>query len=206
MTLTLQRPVEGHRFAQTRHNDSMQLIAARELGDASRWAELVAFNDLVPPFITNDPSEQAPGVLLAGQLVRIPAAVVTVSAGVDADRVFERDVALVSGQLGASDGGDLLVAAGLDNLRQAVRHRLETERGDLIFHPQYGSLLRRIIGSVNGPTAGLLAAGYAKAAVLSDPRISSVLSSEASVVGDVINVTVVAEPIVGRRVELNLVI
>lgn len=206
MTTPLQRPVEGIRLAQTRYADTMQLIAARELGDAARWPELVAFNALVPPFITSDAQARLPGVLLAGELIRIPAAVITVSASTDPDRVFERDVALIEGQLGGDVTGDLVVVAGLDNLKQAVRHRLETERGDLIFHPQYGSLVRRLIGSVNGPTAGLLAAGYAKAAVLADPRISSVLSSTAEVVGDVITVTVVAEPIVGRRVELNLIL
>ncbi len=206
MTISLQRPIEGYRLAQTRFGDTMQLIAARELGDATGWPELVAFNGLVPPFITDDPAPQVRGVLLSGDLIRIQANSAIVSATVDADRVFERDVDLAGGSLSADAGGDLLVAGGLDNLKQAVRHRVDTDRGELIFHPDYGSLVRRLIGAVNGPTAALLAAGYVRAAVLLDPRIQAVVESIAEVIGDTITVRVVAEPIVGKRVELNLIL
>lgn len=201
--VVLQRPLEGYRFVQTRHGDTLQLVAARELGDATRWPDLIAFNSLRPPFLVDDPALRRPGVLVTGDLLRVPAAVAVVEAKTDAALVFERDVELQGGAVGVA-GGDFAVASGLDNLRQALRHRVETEQGELIFHPDYGCLVRRLIGAVNGPTAALLAASYVRAALQRDHRIKAVLDSSAEVVGDVIRVSVTVEPIVGRRVDLSL--
>lgn len=202
MSLGIQRPINGFRFVETNRGDTLQSIALRELGDGARWPELVAFNNLLPPFLTDDPDEVRAGVVLTGQLLRVPAAASQVDAAVDADLVFERDVRLNGGEIDV-EGGDFALVSGLSNLRQALVHRLGTDRGELAFHPQYGSLLRRIVGTVNGPTAGLLAAAYARDAVGMDVRISSVKSSEAKVSGDRVTVDVVAEPIVGRAIDLT---
>ena len=43
------RELTGYRYASTNHGDTIQQVAFRELGDASRWAELVWINDLLPP-------------------------------------------------------------------------------------------------------------------------------------------------------------
>ena len=137
-----------------------------------------------------------------GQFLRVPASVATVSADQSADLVFERDVQLLGGDL-AIVGGDFGVVGGRDNLRQALRHRLSTEEGELMFHPDYGSRIRTLIGTVNGPTAGLLAAEYAKSALYADPRISRVNHSSAEVVGDTISVTAEAVPIVGKAIDVG---
>jgi phage baseplate assembly protein W len=42
--------------------------------------------------------------------------------------------------------GDLGSVKGLGNIAQAIKHRLETERGDLPYHPEYGSRLYQLIG------------------------------------------------------------
>lgn len=199
---TYRRPLHGFRFVEIRHGDTLQAIAAREIGDASRWTDLIAYNDLVPPFITDDPAQARTGVLLSGSMIRVPAAAQMASASSDPDRVFERDIRLEDGVLVAQNG-DFAVASGRDNLRQAIKHRIETERGELLFHPEYGSRIRVLLGAVNGPTASLLAAEYARSAVLADPRIRQVTQSVAEVEGDVVRVSVEAQPIAGRVIEVT---
>ncbi len=201
----LRRPVYGYRFVEVLHGDTLQAIAARELGDASRWAEIVSYNDLKPPYLTGDTLQVTHGVVLYGSLIRLPASAPVISSTNDPDKVFERDVRLTAGRLGVTEGGDIDVVSGVANLKQALQHRVDTDRGELIYHAQeYGSLVRRLVGAVNGPTAGLLAAEYAKAAVLTDPRISAVTSASAEMSGDVITVSVEAQPVVGRPVEVQI--
>lgn len=198
-----ERPLSGFRFVEIQRGDTLQTIAARELGDASRWAELIAYNGLVPPFVTDDAASARAGVLLSGSLLRVPAPVPVITTTTDPDKVFEVDVALdVRGQM-TVENGDFSVVSGRANLRQALKHRVITDRGELMFHPNYGSLIRRLIGAVNGPTAALLAAQFAKSAIQADPRIKQVTQSTADVVGDVINVSVEAQPVVGRVVDVD---
>jgi phage baseplate assembly protein W len=201
--IAYQNKVGGFRFVDIRQGDTLQAIAARELGDAARWVDLVAFNGLVPPFLTDDSSQAGTGVLLYGSSLRVPAPAPIATATTDPDRVFELDVLLSAGGAIGTVNGDFAIADGRTNLRQALVHRVSTDRGELGFHPLYGSLLRRLIGSINGPTALLLAAEYAKSAVRADPRISRVTKADAVVVGDAITVSVEAEPIVGRVITLT---
>lgn len=202
MTVDIRAPLTGYRFAETRYGDTVQSIALRELGDGKRWPELVAINSLVPPYITTDPALVRAGVVLAGSMILIPAATAAAMT-TDQDLVFERDIDLSGGDL-QTKNGDFVVVSGLGNLRQSLRHRLDTEQGELSMHPEYGSRIRRLVGQVNGATAGLLAAEYAKAAVAADPRIRSVRSATADVQGDSIRVSVVAEPVTGRAVDVGI--
>ena len=199
MSTIFDKPLAGYRFVDILQGDTLQAIAARELGDAARWNELIAYNKLVPPYIS---AAAAAGVLAYGGQLLVPAPSPVISTAADPDRVFEIDIDLTRGMLGVSNG-DFSVVSGRANLRQALRHRVETDRGELMFHSNYGSFVRRLIGTLNGPTTALLAAQYAKSAVLADPRIAAVTQAEADVVGDTTNVRVEAQPIVGRPVQLN---
>lgn len=203
--MTAARPLIGYRFAAVEFGDTLQRIAARELGDASRWPDLVAINRLLPPFIVHDEAAAAgmDGVLYPGQFLRVPAAVAVADAEQSPDEVFYRDVKLVDGDIQIVNG-DFVVVGGRENLRQALAHRLDTDQGELMFHPTYGSRLRRIVGTVNGPTASLLADQFAREAVAADPRISAVSASSAEVSGDRIVVTVEAVPIVGNSVDVQV--
>lgn len=202
-TINVNRELSSFRFAETFRGDTMQRIALRELGDASRWPEIVSYNNLIPPFITDDEVLAGNGVLLSGDALRIPAPVRVVDASIDPSATFLVDIDLSTGLIESDGVGDVLLCAGVPNLKQAIKHRIETTRSDLMYHPEYGSLIKRLIGTVTGPTANILAAEYAKSAVEADPRIQAVSSSTAQIVGDAISVSVEAETISGRVVSIN---
>jgi phage baseplate assembly protein W len=206
MTTQFDRPLVGFRFADINVGDSLQTIAARELGDAARWVELIAYNNLVPPFIVNDPLLVVAGVKTPGDTLLVPAPSPVVETTTDPEKVFQTDMALARGGRLTFNNGDFSVVAGRENLKQALKNRIETEQGDLIYHTQYGSRVKRLIGVVNGPTASLLAAQYSRSAVLQDPRISTVKKASAEVVGEAINVTVEAEPISSRPLKIEATI
>lgn len=196
----LTKRLNGYRMVQTQRGDTAQAVALRELGDASRWPEVVSINALVPPYISDD--VRSTGVLKSGDLIRIPAAQTVVSSSADPAQVYGVDAKLSNGLL-ASDGGDFVLASGVDNLTQALRHALDTDAGELAFHPSYGSNIRRVVGMVAGPNASALAAAYGKATISADARIEQVRSATASVVGDQISVTIEAEAVSGKTVTVT---
>lgn len=197
--------IPAYRLVDTLRGDTMQSIAYRELGNAGRWPDLVALNDLRPPFITDDPDLVVPGVLLSGQVIKVMVPAPFVPASRSPDDVFQRDVALNNRLLSADDDGDFLMVSGVPNLKQAINHAMVTDRGQLQFHPRYGSLIPRIIGEVNSPVAAIIAAEYAKSVVGADKRIARVVSAEAESEGDKINVVVRAETIYGRTIDLDVI-
>lgn len=197
-----ERQLPSYRLAEIHHGDDLQAIASREMGDANRWPELVWLNTLTHPYITTDERRAGPGVLLAGGFIKVPAPAGVWTDDAERGQVYERDCAMTNRMLGVDAGGDLAVAAGADNLRQQLQHRLDTPRGQARRHPEYGNMAPRLKGRVNGPTAGLLAAEYVKSALLADYRVSRVEHSTAQVQGDAILVTARAVPIEGGVVDL----
>ena len=197
-----ERQLPSYRLAEIHHGDDLQAIAAREMGDANRWPELVWLNALTHPYITTDERRAGPGVLLAGSFIKVPAPAGVWTDDAERGQVYERDCAMVNRMLGVDAGGDLAVVAGADNLRQQLQHRLDTPRGQARRHPEYGNMAPRLKGRVSGPTAGLLAAEYVKSALLADYRVSRVEHSTAQVQGDATLVTARAVPIEGGVVDL----
>lgn len=200
MTTQFDRLLYGYRFVDTNVGDTLQIIAARELGDANRWTDLIAYNGLVPPFITDDPAQVKAGVILTGRQILVPAPEPVVSGTINPELVFESDIKLAATGEVLTENGDFAVVSGRANLVQAIEHRVETERGELIYHPGYGCDVRRVVGMVNGPTASLLAAQYTKVSVQADPRVNRVTKATAEVVGDVIKATVEVETVAGGAV------
>lgn len=197
-----ERPLPTCRLAEIHQGDTLQALAAREMGDANRWPELVWINALTWPYLTGDPERVAPGVLLYGQLIKVPAPVGVFTDSGDRGQVYERDCAL-AGRLLADDGaGDLLVAAGADNLRQQLAHRIATPRGQATRHPEYGCMVWRLIGRVSGPTAAQLGGEYVKAALGADYRVARVEGATAQIVGDTVRVSARAVAIEGSVVDL----
>ena len=202
------KPITGYKLVSTQYGDTLQKIALRELGDASQWPSLIAYNNLVYPWITDDPSLVGNGVIQTGNQILVPATVPEISNQTDPADLYFVDVGLNPDATIAIANGDLGTVSGASNLTQAWTNRLETDKGELIFHGEYGGLLRQLIGAANGPNAGLLAESYASADILADPRAKSIVSAEANISGSKITLTMSVQPIVAddNPVEITTVI
>lgn len=200
--MSMLRDAPNVRYAEVRYGDDLRRIALRELGNASKWLDLVVLNGLKPPYIAD---AAALGVLAYGDQIKIPSPASTVSAAIDAAYVYGIDVLVAHKKLGV-ENGDLAVVSGVANLSQALSHRVVVEKRELAFHPAYGCHVRSLLGRVNGPSAAQLAAFYVKSSLLEDARVSDVPSCVAEVVGDQILVNANVQPITGKAVELKLVV
>lgn len=196
------RAAPNVRYVEIRYGDDLRRIALREMGNASKWLDLVVLNDLRPPYIAEEASV---GVLAYGDQIMLPSPVSTLSASTDPAGVYGVDL-LVSGKKLRVVDGDFSVVSGLPNLWQALVHHITVEKRELAFHPSFGCYVRSLLGKVNGPTAAQLAAFYVKSAILEDSRVASVPSCDAVVLGDQIRVTANVQPISGKPVELKVVL
>jgi phage baseplate assembly protein W len=110
---------------------------------------------------------------------------------------------LVDKKLGDDGLGDFAIVSGAANFKQQLKHRIATPRGQARRHPEYGCLAWSLIGSVNGPVAGALAAQHVKAALLADYRVASVSNVTAEIVGDAVRASARADGIAGGSVDLT---
>lgn len=192
-----------YRLVETLRGDDLQSVAAREMGDANRWPELVWLNQLTHPYLTDTPSLVSSTVKLTGSLIKVPAPVGVYTDDAEKGQVYERDCELQGKLLVADSEGDFAVLAGTKNLTQQLKHRIITPRGQARRHPVYGCLVWRLKGTVAGPTAEALGTEYVRATLEADYRVSSVTSARAETVGDALRVTATAEAIEGAKVDLN---
>jgi len=102
-------------------------------------------------------------------------------------RLFGNDLRL-SEEGGAFDltegrAGDLALAAGNDNIAQALTLRLLVRRGELapLGWPTYGSRLHELIGEPNNRRTHTILMAHARAAVEQDPRVVEVTAMRAYV-------------------------
>jgi len=198
------KPSSGYRYAPTRRGDTLQRVAFRELGDASNWAQLAWFNNLLPPYITDDEALAGPRVLLSGQSIKIPSATnesePTVST---ADNVLLTDCALTGGKLTVDESGDLTLVSGRDNLKQAINHRVRTDMGELIYHPGYGCKLQRRKGRKNNAVVVLLGRMDIQESLKQETRLKSINSITVTAEGDVLSVQANVTPISGDSVTVT---
>ncbi|MNY05439.1 hypothetical protein D3C86_1381620 [compost metagenome] len=198
-----EREMPSYRLAETHASDTLQRVAAREMGDANRWYELVWLNNLTSPYLTDRPEDVTDSVLLTGSMIRVPAPTGINTDATERAQVYEPDCKMVKRRLVDDGNGDIAVATGTDNLTQQLSHRVDTPRGQLVRHPDYGCLVWQLQGKVTGPTASLLGAQYVKSAIEADYRVSSVLRSTTEVTGDATRITATAEAIAGGKVDIS---
>lgn len=192
------------RYVETNWGDTLQAIALRELGDSARWTDLIWLNDLLPPFITDDPLLAGDRVLLSGAKIAVP----MLSAGIDPDEkeTFGVDVALDRNGAILIANGDVQILSGFQNLKIALVRRVITEKRAKGFSPEYGCWVSLLRGVKLGAAQLALAAFYVKSALLEDDRVKTVLSCVAVADGDSIKVSATVQPIDGKDLSLEILI
>jgi len=183
----------GWRTIKTEFGDTLARIALRELGDSTRWTELAWLNNLLPPYLTANPL--LPGVasgriLVFGGVMRIPTNQ-AIQQGLTPAESFGSDLRLTNGKLTTSNG-DLELAIGTPNLKQALELRLRNDKNSLPFHPKYGNSANKLRGYKADANAHLLVLRFCEECLLADPRVVSVKDGVATQIGDAINVEISA--------------
>ncbi|PWC44270.1 hypothetical protein [Azospirillum sp. TSO22-1] len=202
--MSFTKALNGYRRVATRVGDSLQAIAAREMGDAARWPDLAQINNLMPPYITDDPALAGSQVLLSGAPIMLPTAAPPSTGVADAHSMFGCDIALTNGRIEVTDGGDLRLTEGVANLNQALRHALATDPGDLLFHQGYGCPARTLIGRPGGEVNNQLAAMFVARTLRADPRVARVENPTADIQGDGIAVTATAVTVDGQHLPVGM--
>lgn len=196
------RQLSGFRFVNTFYGDTLQKVALRELGDASLWATIGWLNGMLPPYITDDPDLVAPGVILSGEAIRVPAATAEVDADVSPDQVFLVDIDLSNGTFQFA-AGDIVPIGGRANLGQAVRHRIATDHNELLYHPNYGANLGSLVGQLAGPVREMVSQQFVEDTMADEGRISEVVSVVATITGDKLSIKSELQPISGAQINLT---
>jgi len=201
------RRVTGWRETPILVGDTLRSIALRELGDASRWVDLVHLNELRSPYIVATPAERSaqPHTRAYGEVLRIPSAARLRVAVSDRGAVYGRDLGLWRGRARV-DRGDFVTRTGTDNLRQAVVHRIATDPGEIPHHPYYGCHVRLVLGEKYTDVVRLLAQAFVVEALEAEPRVARIARADFERGGDTVGLALEVNPITGEfPVEANLV-
>jgi hypothetical protein len=132
---------------------SLERLAQRELGDSTRWGEIVEINGLKAPYVSDDPNESRDGVLKAGSNILIPAPVTSgfSQAPEGRENKLTKGMSSLEKNLGVdlkvdknfdlmlSSSGDFELVAGADNMSQATILKLSYEPGEVMLYPTLGA-------------------------------------------------------------------
>lgn len=133
-----------HREYTIKYGDSLHSLALVFYQDASKWHNIAEYNKLMFPYIIHDINKQMPNVLNIGDKILIPTGDSTapIAYGDWLDILCGEDLDLASFDV----YGDVYSRSGVANMEQAIEHRLCTEKGELKYHPEYGSNLALLVG------------------------------------------------------------
>ena len=178
--LILRSPVtEQVNTATILNGENLMDVAARTLGDFEQWQAIAELNGLQPPYVGPVAS---PGIAAWGSSVLLPTPGVAV-ASIGTPPSYTNNFLGIDIYTGPINGvmppwgGDFQTIAGYNNLAWALGRRLQTTLGTLIYHSNYGSRIPPEVGNVEVQTVAGQIAAFGKSALLSDPRVSAVLSA-----------------------------
>lgn len=182
------KTIQNPKQVRILEGDSLRTIAARHLGNQTRWRELVELNGLRPPYIIQsiDPTDRLPHTLIYGDWILLPIADPQKRLTFDQESLG-RDIAIEFDQSLPTNNGDLVVVVGVDNLNQAVRNRFKCERGANFAHRTYGSDIYAALGLPLMPLVEIFAAMVLKQTLIADPRLTDVYNISVVADGDTLN-------------------
>lgn len=200
--------------------DTLQSISQVLTGDASNWYTIAQYNSLEYPYINrlNDLKYNVSGVAQPGDILTIPVS----SSDTEIDEgkinkeqrnkitelILGRDLNIVSDtsdieSRGTTDetlsltstNNNISIVGGYENLRQALLMRLNTPKGTLILHPEYGNNFSDILGMPNTRDNVDKLKVMVEQTIRQDERVENVEVSLASVTEDVVTLELLIYPI-----------
>jgi hypothetical protein len=185
LLLTLRKSVSSTiNLAQVRTNDSLMDVAARNLGDYSQWSNIAALNGLSAPWTGYAPDSTT--IANYGNDILLPPSFGSNYVAGYPVPSYVTDILGVDIYLGPMNApmppwtGDFQTITGYANLAFSLGRRLQTTIGDLIYHTQFGSRIPPEVGSVQAAYELQRISAYGESALLSDGRVSSVVSATAT--------------------------
>ena len=179
--LALRQPVLSQiTQAQVRAKDTLMDIAARNLGNFEQWSAIATLNGLTPPYPGADNTS------LVGKQLLLPGSTGTVVSGASAP-TYAANVLGTDYDFGPINGaqpvwtGDFRLITGLLNFARALGRRLQTPRGSLIYHVDYGSRIPPEVGAIQAQDEAQRISQFGVSALRSDPRTGTVQSATATI-------------------------
>lgn len=163
---------------------TLERMAQKELGDSTRWGEIVEVNGLKAPYVTDDLSSTLEGVLRPGDTYLIPtparngfsqvpaAKEIKTTVGLsELEKSLGTDLKLTADfDLSLSNSGDLDVVSGAQNMAQAVILKLAYQKGEIMRYPELGAGL---VSGIKFPPVEVIKDGLTNT-LLQDNRVDSI--------------------------------
>ena len=209
-----------YRKYSIKQGDTLQSVSQGILGDATQWYDIAVYNNLSYPYINrlDEPKYKIDGVAQIGDVITIPDSS-TGSASINvnllntnqkeeiSELVLGRDLNITADLSDvqtrgttdetvslSSEGNNLSIVGGYENLTQAIIMRLNTPKGTLILHPDYGNNFSDIIGLPNTQANVNKLVVMIEQTIRQDDRISDVTVTTASVTEDTVTLEVTITP------------
>ena len=176
----------------------LRQIAASVLGDASKWSDIASMNGLVYPFVSwpSSGSTSTSSGLIPGT-VAMPGSVLSVPR--DDAQVQPMDPAGLDLDPAPSAARPTYLVGGVSNIVNALTRRLNTPKGYLPHHPNYGSMFKSLIGAPLSLDTVISIRQEVSRVLLSDSRVTKVtgVTVNADPTTGVIIVNATAQTILG---------
>jgi phage baseplate assembly protein W len=187
---------------EVKSGENLLDIAQEILGNRDAWKSIASLNNM------SSPTTLATGApLVAGSIVYVPVASDSPANLIGSKDVYSTDILIKNGDMviagiPGQNATDVRTVSGISNLKQALSHRLLTERGDNSSFPDYG--VPKLVGTPSAAYKIAEAAAEVRAQFGAEKRIESVKNLSVIDNGDRMVVNATVTPVNGQAFSINV--
>lgn len=203
-----------------KQGDTLQSIAQEVSGNMSNWVDIAKYNNLKYPYIVATPEEKTINgtTYCYGDELIIPYEsslseletlvlensdkddITRLALGVDLNLTADVGELQARGttdevlSLSSDKGGRISVVKGYNNLKQAILLRLNTPKGTMPLHPEYGSTFGYMLGKKNTYANAVIIKTEIERTIRMDKRVSEVTVDVAQINQESLDIKIVVVP------------